>query len=713
MKDQNGDIRDEYSDEQNVRGNATKSFHGSSVNPVEAVTVNYHNDNHADDNMSQRTVTNSKGENTVYKTIHIRGKALPVSISGPGCSTCTNGGITTFTYHPDSTNLFQKTANNITTEYGDYDSNGNPGYVIEARGTTEERRTDFTYDPRYFNKVQTIVEPSVFPGASRVTTYTYDDYGNRTSETIAGFTPGGVPISQSTYWEYNGPQHQLSLVDGPRTDTDDTTSYRYYPDDPVEGSNRARLRESVNAAGILVRSNIQYTATGKVLSEDRPNGLQVSYSYYPGSDRLETMTRSGPSGTQVTRWSYLATGEVERITSADGTPDAVMVTFGYDVARRLITISDAAGNHIDYLLDSEGNRTGENIYDSAGVLRKSLERTFDAYNQPDTRSQENEQVDTDYAPDGLLHQQIDGKGSITTYSYDALKRLLGRTQDLGGLNVRTDYKYDVAGQLISVTDPIGGMTTFVYDDLGNLLETASPDSGVTRYGYDETGNLVTKLDAKGQSFSYSYDSLNRLAMLDAPGTMDDIVYGYDSCTHGAGNLCAISLGASAVDFSYDAFGNTTATQTLVYDYDAVNRIRAIAYPSGSVVNYSYNRVGQIGRVVLTGNGVDTVLAEQVHYQPFGMIESLRYGNGVTLNQKVDTAYRLTEQSVPGSQDLVYSQYDGNGNLLTRIDGASGSSDYRYDVLDRLDTAIGPFGSRDYDYDLNGNRITVSDGTVTS
>ena len=255
-----------------------------------------------------------------------------------------------------------------------------------------------------------------------MTTYGYDDFGNRTSETIAGFTPAGMPVSRTRSWQYNGPLHQLSLEDGPRTDIDDSTVYRYYPDDPAEGSNRARLREIENAAGILTRSNIRYTTTGKVLSESRPNGLQVSYSYYPGSDRLETMSRAGPSEIQVTRWSYLATGEVESISIADGAPDAVTVTFGYDAARRLVRISDALGNRIDYLLDSEGNRRGEEIYDSAGVLWKTLTRTFDVYNRPDTRSQENEHVDTDYAPDGGLHRQTDGQGGITTYSYDALKR---------------------------------------------------------------------------------------------------------------------------------------------------------------------------------------------------------------------------------------------------------------------------------------------------
>ena len=34
--------------------------------------------------------------------------------------------------------------------------------------------TDYTYDPRFFNKITSITEPSVFTGNAKVTTYTYD-----------------------------------------------------------------------------------------------------------------------------------------------------------------------------------------------------------------------------------------------------------------------------------------------------------------------------------------------------------------------------------------------------------------------------------------------------------------------------------------------------------------------------------------------------------
>ena len=463
----------------------------------------------------------------------------------------------------------------------------------------------------------------------------------------------------------------------------------------------------------MVRSNIQYTATGKVASESRPNGLSLNYTYYAGNDRLEMLTETMTSGSQITRWTYLATGEVQSITTAEGTPEATTLTFNYDNARRLTRITDDLGHYMEYTLDTEGNREAENIHDSLGVLRKSLGRTFDIYNRQDVTTQANESMDDDFAADGTLNKQTDGEGRVTEYSYDALQRLLTSTQDINGLAALTQYGYDADDNLISVVDPINGATSYVYDDLGNLLQTTSPDTGTTAYTYDAAGNLKTRQDALGQLFIYTYDALNRLTGVDAPGTDDDITFGYDSCTNGTGRLCSVITAGTTVTYAYDGFGNIASHQQLAYTFDAANRLKTITYPSGAIVTYSHDAAGQVSQVDLTADGATTTLASAISHAPFGGVESLSFGNGVPLSQYRDTAYRLTAQLVPGALDLGYTLYDGNGNLKTRTDTFSSTSAFAYDALDRLDIASGAFGSRDYGYDLNGNRTGLDDGTLTS
>jgi len=690
---------------------------------VDRVDITYNTD-------GTRTVMGSRpGQVSTYGINVQNSKSLVTSIDGPGCSSCGIGN-STYLYNQVTNNLESKIVKGLTTEYGNYDAVGNPGFMTEAAGTPNARTTSYTYtgsdtNPgagyRFRSRVATKTEPSIYAGASKVTTYTYDIYGNTTSITVNGFTPSGTPESRTTILAYNGPLHQLSSIDGPRAGTADTTNFNYYADDVAQGNNRARLQSVTGPLGIVLRSNIQYSATGKVLSEARPNGLDLTYTYYPGNDRLETLTQTAGGESRTTRWTYLATGKVETITLADGSAAATTLTFGYDSARRLEQITDGLGNFLRYQLDTEGNHEKEDIYDSGSVLRRSLTQTFDIYNQLDTFSQANEYADYNFSPDGTLGDVTDGNLSTTAYTYDNLKRLTRTTRDVGGSQPDTadtliQYGYDVADRLTSVIDPNGNATSYVYDDLGNLITQTSPDTGTMAYQYDAAGNVIQLTDAKTQMFAYSYDALNRLTFLDAPGTADDITYDYDVCAGGQGRLCAVTYGAAGdgndVAYAYNGFGEVTTHQDIGYAFDAAGRLAAMTYPSGNVVTYTYDAAGQVSGVDLaTASGTQS-LASGITYAPFGGVTAFAYGNGLPLSQQWDSAYRLTSQSA-GDYSASYPIYDGNGNLTNRTMGLSNEL-YSYDALNQLDTASGGFGARDYDYDFNGNRTAVDrDGTLAS
>ncbi len=697
--------------EYDAGGNATATYHGPQTgvltDRIDGVSIVYNPDD-------SRAVTDSNGIQTVYDTsTTILGVSLVNDIAGPGCASCGTGN-TNYSYDAFN-NVTFRTENGIITAFGNYDSRGNPGFKIEAQSWPEERRTDYTYDPRFYSTVATITEASIYPGNNKVTTNTYDNFGNILSTSIVGFAPDGTAISRTTSFQYNGPLKQLSQIDGPRTDIADISSFEYYPNDVLEGNNRARLKRATGPTGIVQQDSIQYTATGKVQSETRPNGLNLSYSYYSGNDRLETLTETTGAGTRVTRWTYLATGEVATITVGDGTPDATTISFGYDAAIRLTRVTDGLGNYIEYTLDTEGNREAAKHFDSGNTLHKTLTQTFDLYSRLDVSGQANETTDFDFDPDGTLDRQVDGNNVVTNFSYDSLKRLLTTTQDASSNNAATLYGYDTADRLTTVTDPNSNTTNYVYDDLGNLRSVTSPDTGLSQYSYDAAGNVLSKTDAKGQLFIYGYDAANRLTVVDAPGTADDLSYTYDSCTNGTGRLCSINANGIITTYSYDGFGNVTAHQGIGYSYDTANRRKTLTYPSGAVVTYQYDGAGQVTGVTLTRGAITEGLASNVTYLPFGPVKGLTYGNGNVLTQTFDSAYRVTAQTVPGVLDLTYPIYDAAGNLRRRDDALASPTlqDYVYDAYNRLDSATGPFGSRDYDYDKNGNRTQLDDGAITS
>ncbi|MEE9421903.1 MAG: hypothetical protein V3V50_01965, partial [Gammaproteobacteria bacterium] len=442
------------------------------------------------------------------------------------------------------------------------------------------------------------------------------------------------------------------------------------------------------------------------------------------NDRLATLTEAGSNQTRVTKWTYLPTGEVETITTAFGTPDATTLTFGYDDARRLTRITNSLGNYIDYVLDTEGNRLEEKTHDNTGTLKRQLTQTFDIYNRLDTSSQANEARNLDFAPDGTLDLETDGNNVVTDYSYDALKRVTQVTQDLGGTdpstaNAATLFGYNVQDRLTSVTDPIGGNTTYLYDDLGNLVSQSSPDTGTTSFQYDSAGNVIQKTDAKGQVFAYTYDALNRLTGVDATGTGDDITTAYDDCRNGTGKLCQVTYGAgfpsgSTVHYQYNSFGDLVGHQGLLFGYDNAQRLTTVDYPSGAQLRYFYDVTGNIDQVDYTVGGQTQTLVSSMVYAPLGPLTSATYGNGKLLTTNLDTAYRTTGITIPGVLERTNTQFDGNGNLLAITDSLSSNSTHTYDALNQLNTSSGPFGTRDFDHNKNGNRSQLTDdGQTTS
>lgn len=86
---------------------------------------------------------------------------------------------------------------------------------------------------------------------------------------------------------------------------------------------------------------------------------------------------------------------------------------------------------------------------------------------------------------------------------------------------------------------------------------------------------MNKTDANGTTTNYTYDSLNRLK--------------------------SVACDLLSVDYSYDAVGNlknlVDATDITQYTYDSKNRLIQETHPSGMVVRYEYDNVGNRTKVI--------------------------------------------------------------------------------------------------------------------
>src|SRR6202030_3900869 len=116
------------------------------------------------------------------------------------------------------------------------------------------------------------------------------------------------------------------------------------------------------------------------------------------------------------------------------------------------------------------------------------------------------------------------------------------------------------------------------------------------------------------------------------------------------------------------------------------------------------------------------LADGVTYMPSGPLQSLHYGNGLTLIKTYTQDYLIAQMLVTDTSsgtDVVNRWYGRSDSvnitdIVDNIDAYRSESDL-YTPTGRLEHASGPWGVLGYAYDAVGNRILESldsSGTVT-
>ncbi|WOH39013.1 RHS repeat-associated core domain-containing protein [Thalassotalea fonticola] len=688
----------------NDRGLAISSFHGDNQ---DLVNVEYRND-------GSRTVTHGNGDVTQYQAIGQLGLGLLSDVDGPTC----NSGASSkkaYQYEPSTNNLLSKTIDGVTTAYGDYDENGNPGYIIKAVGTANEQRTDFTYDSWFDSKISHIIQNSV-SGGEQISHFTYDEFGHLIQQRQQGYKPDGSPVERVISYQFYGPLKQLSAIDGPRTDVNDSYQFTYHP--LAENDyNSAGLKDIIGPDGTLIKANISYDYSGNVESYTASNGLTVNNTYQRFVPELESYTETVNDVSRTTFITYIANNLIATITTGYGNEDATTLTFTYDVGQRLTKVSNGLGQYIEFVLDQQSNVIAENIYDESGILQQQITSVYDKYQHISKQTSANQMVESIYATDGRLQQQTDGNNITSSFSYDELKRLTTISKDVNGTNQATansnnHFTYDVNNRHTGVTDANGNTTSYSYDDLGNLLSETSPDKGTSTFSYDDAGNRISVTDAKLQTFTYQFDAYNRLLSTDSFGSSNDITYFYDLCLNGIGKLCKVTKGNTELSYTYTAFGDVASqnqtigniTTTVSYSYDLQGRLQDITYPSGSIVSYSYDLAGNIQAMQHTHNGTAQSIINDATYTFSGLLTRFNFANGLTLNKSYDLAGRAINV-VNGPLDLQQS-FDGAANLLSQS-----ASLYSYDALNRLEYADTNVSQQAFTYDKNSNRLTVTENSI--
>ena len=324
--------------------------------------------------------------------------------------------------------------------------------------------------------------------------------------------------------------------------------------------------------------------------------------------------------------------------------------YGYDAADNMVLITDASGNRTEYTFDLCDRETGS-LSPDGGRTRTDYDR--------------NGNVVRRYTPLQLAAlEEGNGTESCWRYEYDLCNRPEKIISPDG--TIRNRSVYDAAGSLVRDTDAAGNGVTITYN-LAGFRKQVTTSGGITqRYEYDALGNNTALTDTEGNRTEFLPDAWGRITEIrKADGSTEQ--YAYDH----AGNLLRSVDGAgNAVNYRYDVRGNMTMRTDQeghreFFTYDREDRLLRQKDRNGNRTDFTYNMYGSLlTRTAVSPDGANPV-TENFGYYADG---SLRYAisNGMRYDYTYDCMGRLARKSASG-RTLLENCYDLNGNRISMSD----------------------------------------------
>jgi RHS repeat-associated protein len=558
------------------------------------------------------------------------------------------------------------------------------------------------------------VTEDVTIGTDRVTSFTYDSMGRRTSTTLPDNS-----VTHMSYW----PTGQEKASYGSQTNP----TVKLYT---AEGQlHKLRTFRSANLALAPDENTANYDETtwtynirNQLTRKQYADGKGTDYTYTPGG-KLHTRTwaRTVEGDPLVTTYGYNDAGELTTTDYSDDTPD---VTIVFDNLGRQQSITNGVATSVfaydpaTLALDTETisyDLNGDNTPDFTRVLDRSRDtlgrdtgytlRSADVSSAPETQATYTYHATTgrldtirsgdvsspqtfayNYTPNSHLLATITGPVHTVTNTYEPTRNVLDIKENKAGTTIISKYDYlvNAIGQRTNFSTsgtafPATPSWSWGYDSLGQVISAdSSVNTSDRAYQYDAIGNRKKSADSLTLpgSDNYTSNALNQYSAIGNPqSTIVNPIHDDD------GNL------------RFDGGANKD-NEPREFVWDAENRLIAVKRVADGTTLVSYTYDSQSRRVAQS-TGTATTLYVYDAWNPIaeytGTTISKTFTWGMDLSgsmQGVGGVGGLL--AVTDSTGSYYPTYDGNGNVSEYIDSNGAIvAHYEYD----------PFG-----------RETVSNGT---
>jgi RHS repeat-associated protein len=558
------------------------------------------------------------------------------------------------------------------------------------RPAPEEKTQTTKYAYGSHGEVESMTDP-----LGHVWKYEYDTYGDRTAEID--------PESDKRTWEYNEDSQETAIVSprgnvpGAEPAAFTTTTARDQQGRPISVTEPAREPVYNSAFGSSGSGNgqFQFPTLGAVTSS---GDLWVTDS------SLNRLQEFNSKGEYVTQFGSSGTGDGQ-------------FKFPFGVA-----INKTTGDI--YVSDRENYRIQE--FSSTGTFI----RTF-GYGVSD--GTEKYEICTSSCRAGLMGSKVsefwepDGITTDSSGNLWVVDEVNDRLEEISG----TGEYINEYGSKGAGNGQLSGPVAIAYDK-GNLYVTEAINDRVQEFSTE--GAYVSKFGSEGAGngqFEVPYaiaagPSTNELYVTDRENNRIEIfaasgrfLSSFGSKGKGSGQMeSPTGVVATAGETLYvsdhnnERIENWTGLTARVtkYAYDANGNLESMTNPNGDKTKYSYDADNELTKVE-EPNGTVT----ETGYDGAGQITSQMDGNKHTTKYVRNVLGEVTE-IIDSLSRKTTKEYDASGNLTSLTDAAKRTTTYKYDPANRLTEVTysdGKTPTVKYEYDKDGNRTEMTDGTGTT
>ena len=467
-------------------------------------------------------------------------------------------------------------------------------------------------------------------------------------------------------------------------------------------------------------TTIAYGTNGNVSGiTDNAGGRSTSYGYAASGAHLTTYIDADNNTTQYT---YTTNNASTTILAQITDPAGEVTKFSYDSTGRVTSILRVTNN-----ATGAGDTTTYAYYGPSGVPITCT--------PPSGELWYGETVKTVY-PTGTTNP-----GEQTVFCYDTHDRVF---QTVDAYGYRTTDTYNADDDTTSSADPLTylSQTTYTSATTGCVrpyqtiappaAPTDSPAASTDHYAASCTSTNVyqpatfepdyTK-DPEQNQTNYTYDNNGNLYTETLPLTGSPQIVIHHVLTNECGSQTCYGL----VDYTKDADGHQTnygyytsgnnagdlKTVTppsplgqMSYTYDADSRIASQTDGKGQTVKYQYDGLDHIKQETFLNADGTTAATVTYTVDPDGNVTKVVDSATGTSNYTYDLKNRLTNEASPGENNTY--GYDGADNLTT-VQDAGGTVAYGYDLDNRLTSVQEPGVSSPITFtsDIDSRRICTS------